>query len=306
MAPIDIVWCNTARTSKDWWSWSREVTTRGGSLDKDSLESLLRELGIEGNDVMRKKLARYRYRQKQQFDCRERTNSGSRTSTSTPSHDCHDDDDDDTGSLYDARRHTPSDLLNEEDRLLIQANEEERRRERKKDRHRHRYQLLHDDNQDRDDTTSACEEETTARYVYRDCHYSKGSAYGYLINRCPEHPFTIVTPPKCRVHSHGHSHGYGYTIADTAAALRHIEWFFTPGMILFAMLVLLLVSVAVVEAVDMIWKKKNEKDEEAALFPSSSQGGQFVLVPQEEDGQDKISEGKKDNDHNDDIDEKVL
>lgn len=98
--------------------------------------------------------------------------------------------------------------------------------------------------------------------VYRDCHYSKGSAYGYLINRCPDPPLAITTS-KSHAYSHGRGHGHGQaTIAGTAAALRRYDMLFAPGMILFAMLLLLLIAVAIVEAVDVIWKKSKEDEDD--------------------------------------------
>lgn len=179
---------------------------------QDSIESLLRELGIEGNDVIRKNLSRSRFRFQDRLKPPFR-----KDATSDSSHDC---DEDITRLLQEARHrqhHTPS---NRKD----QPREEE----------------------DED--------------VYRDCHYSKGSAYGYLINRCPDYPLAITT-------THSHSHGYGHgrsqaTIAGTAAALRRYDLLFAPGMILFAMLLLLLLAVAIVEAVDVIWKKNKDEDDD--------------------------------------------
>jgi hypothetical protein len=293
---------------------------------KDAIESLLRELGVEEDDLMRKKLAqsrsRLRSQSKQRFNCHHTTGSRSRRS-SVDDGDYYHCDEDDTGLSYDARNplrhlphHTPSDLLDEEGRLLIEGDEE-----REKNRIEGARKSLELNNS-----------LTPGRDVYQDCHYRKGSSvYGYLINRRPDHPLAIP-PPKCHRHSH---HQAITTIADTADALRQINRLLAPGMILFAMLVLLFVSVAIVEAIDMVVKQLHAAaaavDEEASMFTTIStrtsrikrlfslsvQGSGYVLVPQEDDEEKSIVDisstserGNKhrnpDNDDDDDIDGQIL
>jgi hypothetical protein len=134
--------------------------------------------------------------------------------------------------------------------------------------------------------------------VYRDCHYHRGSPYGYLVNRCPDFPLSVSASPN-RGHHHAH-------FSDLDQPVRCDDILVGPGMVFLAMLVLLLTSIIIVEVADLIWKEGRADDHRGQKSTPISNDYKYAFVPQLELDKPRLQSKEGDIEEDPEVEERIM